>query len=192
MNRRRYNSKYNSTPVWVHTALVVLIIFFLFIAAVTIFRSRGGLREEVQLQTSDDIVEELTLETSQDISVSTSETPRGIPQSAQLADLSGGIASAITKRVFENGFFTHTILANDLQLIDESKFHYQAWLMRPYPFDFFATTKLVHNVDGSWGMIWVGEPGETYDDFVEVLITLEPSDDFDENPSANQILKGSF
>lgn len=191
MNRRGYRHT-RSSPLWVRTAAIILVLFFLFIAFMAIFRRGGAIRLDSFVRTSDDIVAELT-----DASVSTSatprrETPRGIPESATLLSVSGASGSAIAKRVFEDDFFTHTILALGLSPVDESRFRYQAWLIRPYPFDFFETSALVHNADDSWGMIWVGDIGETYDEFVEVLVTREPIDDFDENPSANQVLKGSF
>lgn len=191
MNRRGYRHT-RSAPLWVRTAAIILLLFFLFLAFMTIFRRGSFTEPDVSTRTSDDIVAELT-----DASVSTSatprrETPRGIPESTTLLAVSGTSGSAIAKRVLENNFFTHTILAQGLLPIDESRFRYQAWLIRPYPFDFFETSALVHNADDSWGMIWVGDAGETYDEFVEVLITREPIDDFDENPSADQVLKGSF
>lgn len=192
-NRQRgYSSKSNTAPVWVQTALAILVILFLFIIAVTIFRSRANSKEEKQIPTSDDMVEELVQDASSESAMRVKETSRGIPDNTELADVSGGAASAVSKRIFENGFFTHTILANGMPAIDTGKFHYQAWLVRPYPFDFFETSEMSLNADGSWGMIWVGESGETYDEFVDVLITLEPNDDFDDNPSAEQVLKGSF
>jgi hypothetical protein len=193
MNRNRvYSSRQNKTPVWVHTALALLIILFLFVVAVTIFRNGSGASDDEQILTSDDIVDRVTQEVSVIQTETLGETSRGIPDETTLLDASGGQASAVAKRIFENGFFTHTILANGLPAIDANLYHYQAWLECSYPFDFFATSRLVLNADGSWGMIWMGQRGETYDDFVEVLVTLEPNDDFDENPSSKHVLKGNF
>jgi len=193
MSQRRYRSVRPTAPAWVRTAVIMLGIFFVFLAFVALFRRQDSTNPETFIRTSDDIVAELTEDGVATQKVApTRETSRGIPESAPLLDVSGGSGSAIAKRVFENGFFTHTILARSLPLIETSSFHYQAWLIRPYPFDFFETSRLVYNADGSWGMIWTGETGKTYDEFIEVLITLEPNNDFDENPSANQILKGAF
>lgn len=189
---RRYRRAQPTAPMWVRTAMVILIIFFLFLAAMAVFRRGGPVDTSSNVRTSDDIVAELTQDSSASEVIEIRETPRGIPESATLSALSGATGTAVAKRVFENNFFTHTILAQDLPAIDASKFHYQGWLIRPYPFDFFETSGLVHNVDGSWGMIWVGDVGETYDEFTEVLITREPNNDFDENPSADQVLKGRF
>ena len=158
----------------------------------TIFRRGAAPESDPSVRTSDDIVAELTDASSPAASSAYRETPRGIPESATLAAVSSGSGSAVAKRVFENDFYTHTILANGLPTLDETRFRYQAWLIRPYPFDFFETSPLVHNADGSWGMIWVGDAGETYDEFVEILVTLESVNDFDENPSAEQVLKGRF
>lgn len=190
MNRRGYRHT-RSAPLWVRTAAIILLLFFLFLAFMTIFRRGSFTEPDVSTRTSDDIVAELNASVSTS-AVPRRETPRGIPESTTLLAVSGTSGSAIAKRVLENNFFTHTILAQGLLPIDESRFRYQAWLIRPYPFDFFETSALVHNADDSWGMIWVGDAGETYDEFVEVLITREPIDDFDENPSADQVLQGSF
>jgi len=192
MNRRKYRSTRSTTPAWVRTTMIILGIFFLFLAFVAIFRRQGPADVSSSVRSSDDIVAELIQDSAKVQGTSPRETPRGIPESTVLLSVSGGSASATAKRVFENNLFTHTILGQDLPLIDEGKFHYQAWLIRPYPFDFFDTSPLIHNADGSWGMIWVGSPGEAYDDFIEVLVTREPIGDFDENPSTDQILKGAF
>ncbi|HBL39519.1 TPA: hypothetical protein DDZ10_02500 [Candidatus Uhrbacteria bacterium] len=192
MNRRGYRSTRSPSPLWVRTAVMILLLFFLFLAFMTIFRRGAAPELDPSVRTSDDIVAELTDASSPAVSPTYRETPRGIPESAMLTAVSSSSGSAVAKRVFENNFFTHTILANNLPTPDETHFHYQAWLIRPYPFDFFETSPLVHNADGSWGMIWVGDAGETYDEFVEILVTLESVNDFDENPSAEQVLKGRF
>ncbi|MBI2484798.1 hypothetical protein HYW18_01455 [Candidatus Uhrbacteria bacterium] len=187
--RQEYRGTSARTPVWVTTGLTLLAILFVFVIGVAIFR-RAPPQEEERIPRADDIVSELT-ETSPEDTATRRETPRGIPETAELTAVGDTGASATAKRVFENGFFKHTVLARGLPDMDTTRFQYQAWLIRPYPFDFISTGTLVHNADGSWGMLWVGEPGETYDDFLQVLVTLEPKD-YDENPSANQVLKGSF
>ncbi len=192
MNRRGYRSSKLTSPLWVRTAVIILLLFFLFLAFMTIFRRGAALESDPSIRTSDDIVAELTDASLPAASPAYRETSRGIPESAVLVAVASGSGSAVAKRVFENNFYTHTILAKDLPTLDETHFRYQAWLIRPYPFDFFETSALVHNADGSWGMIWVGDEGETYDEFVDILVTLESVSDFDENPSAEQVLKGSF
>lgn len=191
MKRSAYRYRQPTAPMWVRTAVWLLVVFFVFLALVAVFRRGGGRRVESEVRTSDTIVAELTEGVRAETPIK-KETSRGIPESTSLSDVSGGPARAVAKRVVENGQFTHTILAQDLPAIDEVQLHYQGWLIQPYPFDFFATGKLVHNVDGSWGMVWSGRPGETYDGFTDVLITREPNHDFDENPSAEHVLEGAF
>lgn len=191
MNRRSYKNRKKSAPAWVRTGLFILGVFFLFVAGVTLFRTGADPREEKVIQTSDDIVATLT-ETSDLTSNPARETSRGIPEDVVLLSVTGNGAHAVAKRVVENGVFTHTVLANGLPGINQEEYQYQAWLVRPYPFDFFQTSTLVYNADGSWGMIWVGDAGKTYDEFVDVLITREPVNDFDEYPSSEQVMKGSF
>ena len=191
MKRGPYNKRKQKAPAWVRTGLFILCVFFLFIAGVTLFRTGRVAVEEKVIQSSDDIVATL-IETNVPAMAPVRETSRGIPEDAILLSVTGNGAHAVAKRVFENGFFTHTILANGLPGINQEQFQYQAWLVRPYPFDFISTSILVYNANGSWGMIWVGDVGKTYDEFVDVLITREPVNDFDEYPSTEQILKGSF
>lgn len=192
MGKHSYRGGYRVTPMWVRTALIILILFFVFVGAVAIFRGKESYIPLKDVQSSDAIVEELTRTYTDTQSSITHETPRSIPESTTMEGVLTSGARATTKRVFENGKYTHTILAQWVPDIDESVFHYQGWLIRPYPFDFVATSRLIRNADGTWGMIWIDETGESYDAFVDVLVTREPNNDFDENPSSVQILRGSF
>jgi hypothetical protein len=190
MTRDSYRRTSSSAPVWVTTGLMLLALLFLFVVGVAIFR-RAAPPEKEDIQSADEIVSSLTQQTGGDRQMPVRETPRGIPETAELLGVRDANVSATAKRVFENSSFKHTVLARGLPDIDATRFQYQAWLIRSYPFEFISTGSLVHNEDGSWGMLWIGESGETYDEFIQVLVTLEPKD-YDENPSANQILKGSF
>lgn len=177
-------------PGWLDTALLVMGISFVFVVGVTFFRRLKPDVTPLVAPSAQEIVESLTEPTSAAQGV-LSRTPTEAPQTITLSGISATSAFAVAKRVVRDGVFTHTILAQGLPDIDAGREHYQAWLVRPYPFEFFATGRLVFNADGSWGMLWDGESGKTYDEFVEVLVTREPND-FDDNPSANQVLKGMF
>lgn len=192
MEKHLYRGGYHVTPMWVRTALIILFLFFLFVGAVALFRGKELFVPLEDVQTSDAIVEELTRTYTDTKDSITRETPRSIPEATTLEGVVSLGAHATAKRVFENGRYTHTILAQWIPDINESTFHYQGWLIRPYPFDFIATSQLIRNADGTWGMIWIDETGESYDAFIDVLVTREPNNDFDENPSSVQILRGSF
>ncbi|KKW44949.1 MAG: hypothetical protein UY95_C0012G0004 [Parcubacteria group bacterium GW2011_GWA2_56_7] len=183
----RYDHRRRVIPLWTRTAFIILALFFLFLAGLAQFRREDPASEEPEIPTADEIIASLAPTADGE----DHPTPRGIPEEAQLYGVGEQEVSGVAKRVFENDVYMHTILAYGLPEIDATQFRYQGWIIRRFPLDFIPTERLVHNEDGSWGMIWVGRFGETYDEFVEVLVTLEP-EDADENPSIEHVLNGSF
>lgn len=98
------------------------------------------------------------------------------------------VGLAIASREVQDHTFHHTLVAH---LSDPSEgWHYQGWLVRAEPFDFFTTGSMDKNADGTFALIWDGPFGKDYDDYNEIVVTLE-RDGGDEGPSLH-ILEGTF
>ena len=115
------------------------------------------------------------------------EIPEDVDK-ATLKDVSGGDASGIATRKFENGRFSHTVLAD---LPDpESGLFYEGWLVRgregDADFAVLSTGKLKVAKGG-----WIVEFQSTtdYSLYNSVVVTLEKT--FDKTPEKH-ILEGSF
>lgn len=103
-------------------------------------------------------------------------------EKAQLEDVTGGDASGIATRSYEDGRFTHVVLA-DLPDPEVGSF-YEAWLVRG---NNFVSTGKLRIAKG--GYLLEFESGVDYSDFDEVVVTLETVED--RNPE-QYILEGSF
>lgn len=64
-------------------------------------------------------------------------------------------------------------LKSMLPEIDRDVFFYEAWLVRPIPYDFFSVGEMVTNDDGDFVVEWEGENGVEYSGYVEVVITRQ-------------------
>lgn len=109
------------------------------------------------------------------------EIPEDVDKT-ELKDAKGGDASAIATRKFENGLFTHTVLAD---LADpEAGFFYEGWLVKG---DEVISTGKLSVAKG--GYLLEFRSGRDYSDYSEVVITLEKV--ADKNPEEH-VLEGSF
>lgn len=98
------------------------------------------------------------------------------------------VGLAIASREVADHIFHHTIVAH---LSDPAEgFHYQSWLVRDEPFDFFTTGSMVKNADGTFALVWDGSAGKDFEDYKQIVITLE-KDGEDTGPSTH-ILEGAF
>lgn len=113
----------------------------------------------------------------------------GQDREAELLDVSGGTAFGIATRGMEDNMFTLAVKAS-LPEIDREKFFYEGWLVRKVPYDFFSTGEMVTNALGEFVLEWVGESGKNYNDFTEVIMTLEARDG--NRAPAQHILEGEF
>lgn len=105
-----------------------------------------------------------------------------------LKDVVGGNSTGLATRKFENGKFTHMVLA-DLPDPEEGKF-YEGWLVRGKPSDanfHFVSTGRMRIAKG--GFVLDFESTTDYTDHKGVIITLEEI--FDNTPEEH-ILEGSF
>lgn len=107
-------------------------------------------------------------------------------EKAQLEDVSGGDASGIATRSYENGGFSHVVLA-DLPDPEEG-FFYQGWLVRGAieDKDFISTGKMVL-VKG--GYLLEFESDIDFSEYEGVVISLEKIDD---KEPEKHILEGQF
>lgn len=101
---------------------------------------------------------------------------------AELSDVAGGSASGIATRVFEDGTFTHTVLA-DLPEPEGGKF-YEGWLVKDADVVYTGKMKLAKG-----GYLLEFSSNENYSEHNRVVITLEEVDDA--SPEEH-VLEGSF
>lgn len=112
-------------------------------------------------------------------------------ETADLIDVTGGTGKGIATRKYENGTFTHAVLADltDLNLETGSDF-YEGWLVRgnvgDSNFSFISTGKMRI---AKGGYLLEFSSSTDYSDYTGVVITLETI--FDKTPEAH-VLEGSF
>jgi hypothetical protein len=106
----------------------------------------------------------------------------------ELKDVSGETGSGLATRKFEEGKFSHVVLA-DLPELSAGEF-YEGWLVRGKTgdsnFSFFSTGKMKI---AKGGFLLEFESEKDYSDYNQVVVTLEKTDD--SNPETH-ILEGSF
>lgn len=115
------------------------------------------------------------------------EIPEDV-EKAELKDVTGGTSVGFATRKFEQGRFTHSVLAD---LPDpEGDLFYEAWLVRGSPGDpNFALISTGKMRLAKGGYVLDFESTTDYRDYQNVVITLEEV--FDNNPEEH-ILEGSF
>ena len=109
------------------------------------------------------------------------QIPEDVDKS-ELSDVSGGSSSGIATRKFENGKFSHSVLA-DLPDPESGKF-YQGWLVKG---DDMVSTGRLNVAKG--GYLLEFESVTDYSDHKGILVTLEEKSD---NTPEKHILEGSF
>lgn len=160
--------------------IVIGILILLLLAGIIFWRQRPKPPEERKvpetLSSEKELEEKFRLEIPEDV------------EKAELKDVSGGNSFGIATRKFQNGKFTHTILA-DLPEPEKGAF-YEGWLIRGVEgsenFSLVSSGKLRL---AKGGYLLEFESTTDYSDFNKVLITLEKI--ADKNPEKH-ILEGSF
>ncbi len=99
-----------------------------------------------------------------------------------------GVGLAVASREVQDHIFHHTVVAHLSDLPDG--IHYQGWLVRDEPFDFFTTGSMEKNADGTYALVWDGALGKDFQDYNQVVITQEV-DGGDAGPSLH-VLEGKF
>ncbi|MBI4599125.1 hypothetical protein HY734_02950 [Candidatus Uhrbacteria bacterium] len=109
---------------------------------------------------------------------------------AVLWDVSGGASEGRMTRGVAEGVVSYTIGVSLPTPDEASGMFYEAWLVRPLPYDFFSLGALSRDVDGFFVLVWSGEPGKDYAGYAEVVITWELPDG---NPAPSEhVLEGAF
>lgn len=101
---------------------------------------------------------------------------------AELTDVTGGTSSGIATRKYENGVYTHTVLA-DLPDSTSGEF-YEGWLVMG---DKFFSTGRMRVAKGGYLLEYTSKTD--YSDYNEVVITLEGTAD---TTPEKHVLEGNF
>ena len=106
----------------------------------------------------------------------------------------GSTALGNARRQFSEGIFNINVSASlsepDKTQEDNRKMYYEAWMVRPTPFDYISIGELKIDAEGKFAVLWSGARGESFFDYSKIIVTLEV-DDGDDSPAQN-ILSGEF
>lgn len=176
--------KQSSSILW--TIIAVLLLIGIFVYSVYIFRQP---KEETAIE----IVEQLddSLIPDADSALRARRALDLESQSAVLKPVSSRGGSGEVKRGEKDDNYyleIETDLAGDS--IDREVWEYKVWLLRPVPYDFFATGPMLTNDLGLFVHEWEGESGKDYSDYTRVIITLEKKEG-DGGPN-ERIFEGEF
>lgn len=155
--------------------IVIALIIFALLGVFIYFRNQR-IKEEESLKVPQTLSVEDKIE-----EVFRFEIPEDV-EKAELKDVSGIDVTGIATRKFEDGKFTHMVLA-DLPEAPAGKF-YQGWLVKG---DNVFTTGRMRIAKG--GYLLEFESNIDYSDYKEVLVTEEMTAD---NAPEKRILEGSF
>ncbi len=97
------------------------------------------------------------------------------------------VGLAVASREIQDHVFQHTVVAHLSPPGDG--FHYEGWLLRNEPFDFFDTGTMDENADGTYALVWAGPFNKDFKDYTEVVVTIER--DGDTGPNLH-VLEGEF
>jgi hypothetical protein len=153
--------------------IVIGVVILIILAGVIYWRQRQTTQEELKvpqtLSVEDQIEEAFNFEIPEDV------------DKAELSDVSGGSATAIATRKYEDGKFTHAVLAD---LPDPEVGHYEGWLVKE---DELVSTGEFRVAKG--GFLLEFESGTDYTDHKDVIVSLEETRDA---TPEKHILEGSF
>lgn len=161
--------------------IVIGIIVLLLIGGVVLWRQRAARQEQPEpvgetLSREEQLEERFQLDIPEDV------------DKAELDDATGGTATGLATRKFEDGTFTHGVLA-DLPDPETGKF-YQGWLVKGEEgdddFDIVSTGRL-SMAKGGWSLDF--QASTDYSDYSRVLITAEERED---STPEDTLLEGSF
>jgi hypothetical protein len=161
--------------------IVIGVVILAILAGVVYWRQRQAPEEEVT-QTPETLSVEDALENKFNVQI-----PEDVDK-AELTDVTGGNASAIATRKYEDGTFTFSVLA-DLPDPESGKF-YEAWLVKgeegDEDYDILPAGKL-SVAKGGWTLTYTSKTD--YSDHNRVLVSEEEVND---GVPETHILEGSF
>ncbi len=113
--------------------------------------------------------------------------------SMTFAAVNDNAAGGTAQRTVDAAIFAISVVA-DLPSIDNVKFAYEAWFVKPGITDFFSLGELYPREDGKWGLVWQQSQALVRSDIAEfqrVIIIREPRDG-NTAPSNDHVLDGEF
>lgn len=164
-------------------AIAVIVIVLIIVGLALFFR--GGKEEEVEVTEGEGVrIEDVVSELSTQLGVT---VPEDVERTS-MRDVSGGTATGLATRIFEEGRFTHTILAALPDL--EAGSFYAGWLVRGREgeegYSLMSTGKLRIS---KGGYLLEFTSNQDLTDHSRVTVTLERVDD---GQPETQILEGEF
>ncbi len=117
-----------------------------------------------------------------------SETTATFPD-ATLIGLSSNKPIGTATRGLQDGVY-HVSMNATLPGVDATKQFYKAWLVRQVPYDFIPAGNFALNALGTFALEWNGVAGKSYQDYSQVVITLQAIGG-EEDPQAH-IAEGYF
>lgn len=91
---------------------------------------------------------------------------------ATLVGLSSKKPVGTAVRTIENSLF-HLTMSASLPGIDRDSQFYQAWLVRPVPYDYVSAGEMITNDLGSFVLDWTGSSDKDYSGYTDLVITLQ-------------------
>jgi hypothetical protein len=121
--------------------------------------------------------------------VVTLTAPIPVGGEAHLRGIGETQATGTAKRSKDKDVYYLRVKTN-LPGIDRESQYYEVWLLRPIPYGYFSAGEMVTNDLGEFVLEWAGQEGKNYDDYSQVVITLEAKDG---NPDpSGHVMEGMF
>lgn len=185
----RYQTSYHTTrhrrrtgPL-LGTGAVLVLLIGVFVLSVYLFRKPDVKRADANAVNS---IADVLTPTPLAFSGSTSSAQSKM---AALASVSGSSDSGTATRGTKDGQYYFSIKAA-FPDIDREAFAYEAWILRPIPYDYLSVGEMETNDDGEFVLEWSATSGKDYTAYTEVVITLEPKDG---NPDpSGHVFEGAF
>ena len=157
---RSSHSSGKQTLTWVVIGVFVL----LFIVSVFWFRGSKKKAADANVPVTQDAASADT--------TSSTVAPIVLGSTATLLGVSSGKPIGMaTRSVVDNVFHLNTSVA--LPGIDPTTQFYEAWLVRPVPYDFLPAGVFVTNNSGAFVLDWNGVAGKSYQDYSQMVVTLQ-------------------
>ena len=122
-------------------------------------------------------------------STSTTVAPIVSDTTATLMGTSSGKPVGTATRSVDNNVF-HLNMSAALPGLDQTKQFYEAWLVRPVPYDFIPAGTFAANNLGALVLDWNGTAGKSYQDYSQIVVTLQNVGG-DADPQTH-VVEGSF
>ncbi|MBI5369757.1 hypothetical protein HZA85_00995 [Candidatus Uhrbacteria bacterium] len=148
------------------TGLVVLGLFIIFVIAVLRFRHTPEVTSSVQTPSIAQVFRPDPV--SQAVVNDAIDTQS---REATLRLLSGSSVGTVHRGTKDERYFLE--ITSDLPMIDREQQHYEGWLLRPIPYDFFSVGEMVTDDEGRFIVQWQGEEDKDYSGYVQVIVTLQ-------------------